>query len=107
MAPTSSAHGRARKPPIVPTGPCVPGRELGRVPPGDPSADETLGEVSARDVEMPENAAEFAGREQPGDRLAERVEHPLLAVVYRSAVRVRADRPDVGMIERRRGDLDH
>src|SRR5262245_35187354 len=62
----------------------VPGLESGRGAAGGPAAGEAFGQIAARDVEMTEYAAELAGREQPPDRLAERVEHPLLGIVHRT-----------------------
>src|SRR5262249_6930256 len=79
---------------------CVPRRQARRIAAGRPAADEAFGQVAAGDVEVAEHAAQLASREQPGDRLAERIEHALLGVVHRAAMGIRADRPDLGAVER-------
>ena len=42
----------------------IPGGQTGRIAPGSPAADEALGQIPARDIEMSKDAAQLSGREQ-------------------------------------------
>ena len=80
---------------------------MGGLAPGDAAADEAFGEIAARHVEMAEDAAEFAGGIEAGDRLAEGVQHALAFVMGGAALRVGDDGPDLAPEEGRLRDRDH
>src|SRR5689334_3090364 len=74
---------------------------------GDPPADEAFREIATGHIEMPEDAAELAGRVEPWDRRAEGVDDALPLVVARAALRVGDDGPELSGVEGRLGDRHH
>src|SRR3989442_5416172 len=67
--------------------------------PCNPASDEAFRDVAGLEIKMTENRADISCRVKTRDRLAHRVENPLLSIVNRSSLSIGNDRPRFHGIE--------